>query len=171
MDQEWVKTFRERMRNFEAGVAPSDNQMAVSIKIRITSGCFHREHSPNAYALIDKALAKISPEGLNLVLEEHESGPELLVFLAITTAGITLAKSLLDLITAIIKARSEGIKKGDHPQEPLELILRRIQRDHEYIEETILRIGHKDPIDPDKISKALNEGLQKHHPNKKRSRT
>ena len=61
--------------------------------------------------------------------EEHESGPELLVFVAVVTAGISLAKSVIDLIVAIIKARSEGIKKGDHPASPLDLIVRRTYKE------------------------------------------
>jgi hypothetical protein len=35
---------------------------------------------------------------------EHESGPEILAYLAAATAGLTLAKSVFDLITAIINA-------------------------------------------------------------------
>jgi len=102
MDAEWEKTFRSRMRNFKARLRPGTAGLPVSIKLRVRSGCFHREHSPRAYKLIDSRLARLSP---NVQFIEHESGPELLVFLAVATAGITLTKSVLDLITAIIKAR------------------------------------------------------------------
>lgn len=74
--------------------------MELSIKLRVVSGCFHGEHSPRAYELIDLHLVGSSP-GLEYV--EHESGPELLAYLAVATAGITLAKSVIDLITAIIR--------------------------------------------------------------------
>jgi hypothetical protein len=91
--------------------------------------------------------------------EEHESGPELLVFVAVATAGISLVKSIIDLIVALIKARSEGIKKGDHPQAPLELIVRRTQKDGLLEEETVLRIGHHDDIKPDMIEERLRGSL------------
>ena len=50
-----------------------------------------------------------------------ETGPELLVYLAVATADITLAKSVIDLITAILKVRSDGVKKGDRPDAPLKV--------------------------------------------------
>lgn len=51
MDREWQETFRNRMRGFEARRAPQPGEAAVSIKVRVASGCFHREHSPRAYEL------------------------------------------------------------------------------------------------------------------------
>jgi hypothetical protein len=84
---------------------------------------------------------------------------KLLVFVAAATAGISLAKSIIDLIVAIIKARSEGIKKGDHPQEPLELIVRRAEKNGQLKEEIVLRIGHHDEIKPDMLEKRLKESL------------
>lgn len=121
MDAEWQKTFRERMRRFEGRHPQRPGDVAISIKVRVSSGCFHREHSPHAYGIIDSKLTKLSPEAV-FAFEEHESGPELLVYLAVATAGITLVKSVVDLVTAIIKARSEGIKKGDKPSDPVELM-------------------------------------------------
>lgn len=66
------------------------------------SGWFHREHFPRAYDIIDASFVGLSPD---VEYVEHESGPELLVYLAVATAGITLAKSVIDLVTAILKAR------------------------------------------------------------------
>lgn len=93
------------------------------------------------------------------VFEEHESGPEILVFLAMGTAG--LAKSVIDLVITIIKARTEGIKKGDHPCHPLELIVRRVHDGKEFREETVLRIGHRDVLDEPNIEQELKEALRK----------
>jgi len=56
VDREWQETFRNRMRGFEARRAPKPGEAAVSIKVRVTSGCFHREHSPRAYQFIDAKL-------------------------------------------------------------------------------------------------------------------
>ncbi len=160
-DAAWQKTFRDRMHRFETRRSPTSEELAVSIKIRVSSGCFHREHSPRAYELIDKQLGALSPSEAEFSFEEHESGPELLAYLAVTTAGLTLAKSIIDLVIAIIKARSDGIKKGDHPAEPLELIVRRIQDGDKFEEDIVLRIGSTDTVDPAEIKKHLDKTIGK----------
>lgn len=91
---------------------------------------------------------------------EHESGPELLVF-AVATAGLTLAKSVIDLITAIIKARTEGVKKGDRPADPLELIVRRAEDGEEYGEEITLRVAHTDHVEAAAIEGQIQKALQR----------
>ena len=159
MSDNWQTTFRHRMRHFEARRPPRAGEISVSIKVRVVSGCFHREHSPRAYELIDQHLAGLEPAEALFDLEEHESGPEILVYLAVATAGITLVKSVIDLITAVIKARSDWIKKGDKPSDPVELIIRRVGNREEFHEQIVLRIGHTDPIDPATIEKRLNEAL------------
>jgi len=146
------------MQDFGRRRPPSPGDIAISAKIRVTSGCFHREHSPRAYELIDSYLRRSTAE---FELEEHESGPELLVYLAVASAGLTLAKSVIDLITSIIKARSEGVKKGDGPNDPLELIVRRVDDDSGFREETVLRIGHNDPADPDLIERQVAKALKR----------
>jgi len=135
-------------------------EVAVSIKVRIRSGCFHRDCSPRAYELIDRRLSKLGLDA-QFGFEEHESGPEILVYLAITTAGLSLAKSVIDLITTIIKARSEGIKKGDRPSDPVELIVRRVHNRQEFREETVLRVGPKEALDETKIEQQLKDALRK----------
>lgn len=158
MDAEWQQTFRNRMRRFNTRHPPRAGDIALSIKLRVVSGCFHREHSPCAYQLIDSQLARSVPD---LQFVEHESGPELLVYMAVATAGLSLAKSVIDLVTAIVKARSEGVKKGDRPADPLELIVRRVDDGREFREEMVLRIGQNDPVDPKIIEKQVNEALRK----------
>lgn len=37
--------------------------------------------------------------------EEHESGPEIIARLVLGAAGLTIVKSVIDLVTAIINAR------------------------------------------------------------------
>jgi hypothetical protein len=158
MNTEWEDTFRERMRRFGTRRPRQSGDIAVSVKVRVVSGCFHREHSPHAYAAIDSQLARLSPD---LEFVEHESGPELLVYVAAATAAITLAKSVIDLITAILKARSDGVKKGDKPDAPLEVIVRRVSDGREFQEEIILRKGHSQSINPKDVEKQVNEALQK----------
>lgn len=137
------------------GRAKIDGLVPVSIKVRVTSGCFHREHSPQAYRLIDDYLTSSDLSDVHCRFEEHESGPELLVYLAVTTVGLNFAKSVIELITAIIKARSDGIKKGDRPSDPLELIIRGHSKDGEYFEEPILRIPSHQDITAKQIKEAL----------------
>lgn len=159
---DWQAEFRRRMLRFGTAHQPAHGETAVSIKVRVRSGCFHREHSPRAYAIIDKHLDALAPDELeSLSFQEHESGPELLVWIAVAAAGLTLAKSVVDLVTAIIKARSEGVKQGDHPSDPVELIVRRVANRDEFREETILRVGHDQPITPKQIQDALESALEK----------
>ena len=158
MDDEWQQTFRNRMHGFKARRPSRTGDVALSIKLRVVSGCFHREHSPLAYELIDSHMDRSFPE---LEFVEHESGRELLVYMAVATAGLTLAKSVIVLITAIVKARSEGVKKGDQPSDPLELIVRRTHDGAEFREEMVLRIDHNDPVDSKLIEKQVAEALRK----------
>ena len=158
MNNEWQRTFRNLMHDFEVGRRVPPGAIPLSIKVRVSSGCYHREHSPHAYSLIDRHLTELITYD-EFTFEEHESGPELLVFVAAMTAGISLAKSIIDLIVAIIKARSEGIKKGDHPTSPLELIVRRTYKDEEFREETVLRIGHDEGINREIIEERLKQSM------------
>jgi hypothetical protein len=91
---------------------------------------------------------------------EHESGPELLLYLAVTAGALSLAKSVVELITEIFKARAAGIKKGDRPREPLVLIVRGVDERDEYREEIILRIDSADPVDSSMIGKALTSAIK-----------
>jgi hypothetical protein len=79
--------------------------------VRVTSGCFHREHSPHAFALIDSQLVSVPP-GAGFDFVEHESGPELLLYFALGTGALSLAKSVIDLVVAIIEARREGVQRA-----------------------------------------------------------
>lgn len=161
MDQRWPFEFRARMRAFELSRAPREGEVSVSLKVRVVSGCFHREHSPHAYTLIDKRLTSRASRRSEFAFVEHESGPELLVYVALATAGITLAKSVIDLVIAIIKARSEGIKKGDRPSDPVEVIVRRVGDRDKFVEETVLRFGHADPVNRAEIEACIHAALKR----------
>jgi len=134
VDERWLADFRHTVDDFRRR-QPSNGQV-VSIKVRVESGCFHREHSPEAYRILDAQLRK-PPERGEVI--EHESGPEILVYAAVATAALSLAKSVIELVTEIFKARAAGIKKGDHPSDPLVLIVRRVDEKDEYCEDVILR--------------------------------
>jgi len=161
MDRGWESQFRARMREFELTRAPRKGEVSVSLKVRVVSGCFHRQCSPHAYTLIDKELASRTSRRPEFTFVEHESGPELLVYLALGTAGITLAKSVIDLVTAIIKARSEGINKGDRPSDPVEIIVRRVGDGDKFVEETVFRVGHADPVGRAEIEVGVDAALKR----------
>ncbi len=162
MDPDWAIDFRARMLAFESQRPPRKGEVSASLKVRVTSGCFHREHSPHAYELIDRHLAFLPPsQRSEFDLIEHESGPELLAYLALATAGVTLAKSVIDFVIAIIKARAEGVKHGDRPDYPVEVIVRRVYDGDKFVEETVLRIGHDDPVNGADIEAHVNAALKK----------
>lgn len=132
----------------------------MSLKVRVTSGCFHREHSPGAYAIIDDHLSSMRSQ-VPFEFVEHESGPELLVLLALGTAGLGLAKSVIDLVITIIEARHEGVRRGDRPSDPVELIVRRVDYSDTFHEERILRVAYDDPVDAAEIERLLRSGIER----------
>ncbi|HWE95767.1 MAG TPA: hypothetical protein VG269_17515 [Tepidisphaeraceae bacterium] len=160
----WEATLRKRLDEVEG--KPSKG-VAVSIKVRIMGGCFHRQHSPEAYRIIDHALSDFPPADGRF--EEHETGPELLVLFGLTTAGLVLTKSVIDLVTTIIKARSEGQKKGDHPRDSIELIVRGFDTEGKMFEEKVMRINAGEDVARAAVEKALGIGLQKQSPVKKQN--
>lgn len=152
----WEHEFMDRMRSFESEADAEG--LGVSLKVRVTSGCFHRSCSPQAFAVIDEQLASSPPEGPYVELVEHETGPEVL---ALVTAGITLTSSVISLIVVILQARRDGARRGDGPSEPVELIARRFDGSGTLREETVLRVGHEDQVDPSAIERQLNEAIER----------
>jgi hypothetical protein len=156
---DWESTIRERLQRF-AAAQPGDG-VPVSIRVRVFSGCFHREHSSRAFALIDQAMATHGREagtgGLELV--EHETGPELLVALGLAGGGLSLAASLVQLVVAILQARSAGVAKGDQPDEPVELIVRRVLEGGRFEETVVVRARCGDPVRADQIRGLLESAL------------
>jgi hypothetical protein len=161
MDTAWPNDFRERMQRFEGRREPHPGEVAVSIKLRVNSGCFHREHSPRAYEIIDERLRTLAKTDTELAFQEHETGPEVLAYVLLATAVLRLTKEVVGLITAVIKARSEGIKKGDHPNDPLHLIVRRVHDKEGVRDEQVLMIGHTHTVDKDELQERLTESLRK----------
>jgi hypothetical protein len=160
VDMQWRADFKHRMDRFSS--ARQSAGRPVSIKIRIESGCFHREHSPEAYRLIDEYCRSVDLSQVQCEIVEHESGPEVLAYIALTAAALGLAKPIIELVTAIIKARSEGIKLGDRKQSPLELIVRgHSNAAGDYYEERILRMPPEMEVTPQVIEEAINTKMFK----------
>ena len=158
----WPHQLYTRLREFEAQSDALADRVSFSIKVRVTSGCFHREHSPKAYEAIDRAVAATAPCRA-VAFVEHENGPELLVYAAFAASGLTLAKSVVDLVTAILKARSAGIKQGDRASDPLELIVRRSHDGVKANEEIILRIAATEMVDRNVLETKLLEAVRRIH--------
>jgi hypothetical protein len=155
----WNDAFKKRMHDFENGNM-HEGEISISIKIKAEEGCFHRSCCPNAFKIIDPAIFMNRNNEYEYV--EHESGPELLVYLGLAAAGLSLTKSIIDLVTLIIKARFEGQKRGDnHKNGPVSLIVRRVEKPNEIIEERIMTFNANDKIDNEIIKKLLQDGCSK----------
>lgn len=152
VDDNWLAGFRHTVGGFQR--RQEGNGQVVSIKVRVESGCFHREHSPEAYKIIDAKFRDL-PENVEVI--EHESGPELLAYLG---GALALAGGVVTLVTSIIQARSTGITKGDRPSDPLVLLVRRVDKQDGYHEETVLRIGHTDKLDSGEVADKLNASIR-----------
>lgn len=140
---------------------PSDVPVWMKIRIDPTS----EEH-----AVIHRYREKLAPADADFEFETHESGPEILVYLAVTAAGVSLVKSVIDLITTIIKARSETWRKGDLPFKPLELIVRHVDEGRGRSDEIILRFGQNETSDETVIKQRLMEALREIAKRKKQQR-
>jgi hypothetical protein len=113
---------------------PLDYEKYISIKLSPPSGCCCSNCWPETWKIVNQFIypcgpikhegdAVIKKDGNIFVLEQHESGPEILVFLALATASATLAKSVIDLITTIIKGLSSEHRK--QPQR-IKIVKRRL---------------------------------------------
>ena len=77
-------------------------------------------------------------------------------------SSVLLAKSVIELITTIIKARFEGQKNGDgHKGNPVTLIIRKTQKEKEVIEEQIMTFTESDIISQEIVSKLLTDGYNR----------
>jgi hypothetical protein len=98
---------------------PADYKGYISIKIRPFHGgccCFHCW--PQTWDTINRYIYPCGPikdEGDVLivkndekfVLECHESEPEIIIYLGLVTASISIVKSIIDLIVTLLKARQD----------------------------------------------------------------
>ena len=104
---------------------PKEYEKYISIKLSpLNIGCCCSGCLYETWRIINEFIAPCGPvqhegdaliekDGNKFVLEQHESGPEIIVFLALATASLTLAKSIIDLISVTIKGLSNEHKK--HP--------------------------------------------------------
>jgi hypothetical protein len=136
-----------------------------SIKIKPSQGgccCFHcwprtwesvNEHISPCGPLCDEGDVLIENDSDKYVLECHESGPEIILYLGLGTASILLIKSIVELITVFLKTLEKDKKTvGD-----LKIIRRRLIKGKTN-EEVIMEINL--PL-PKAMAKELNSKLEK----------
>ncbi|MBI5471308.1 MAG: hypothetical protein HY961_03085 [Ignavibacteriae bacterium] len=160
----WINEFRNRLDRFESSVPSVGDEIPISIKIRIDSGCYSRGCCPAAYRIIDRKLSDLRKDSERFEFEEHETGPEILVYLAVTAAGLGLAKSIIELVTTIIKARTEGRKKGDRHDDPITIIVRRLDSldsGDSLLEERLITFHQNESVTDDLIEKIILDGSDK----------
>ena len=131
----------------------------ITIKIRIEQGCFCEHHSPETNRLINEIMRGHDPREFDYY--HHESGPEIIAWLALGTAGLTVTKSLIDLITAIINACKKGKAKNDNQHGKLILIVRDTHRTDSSEEEIVLELYENDTVTSEIVQKAIEKGVGK----------
>jgi hypothetical protein len=164
MDYQQEQT-KYRLEVFQRGT--DGPGFSVSIKLRVPD-CFCREHhAPVANRLIDdyRMCHPLDPTQCEYV--EHESGPELLLHLAVVagklglaTAALTLVKSVIELVTAMVKARYEGRRKGDAQHGPLVIIVQGIDPDGAFYEKQVLEVDPHTSPSPKAIETSLTDTIQ-----------
>ena len=144
---------------------PPEYENYISIKIKPTHRgccCFHcwpktwdviNEYIFPCGPLEDEGDVLINKNNEKFVLECHESGPEIIVYLGFCTASIVLIKSIIDLITTFLKTLQNG-----HQKHPGQLkIIKRYQIKGQVEEEEIIEIEL--PLSDD-ITKKLNDNIR-----------
>jgi hypothetical protein len=150
---EWERDLKQR---FDTLQKDNPNGFLLSIKIGVETGCFHNEHSPHAY---DEIYNLFENNRYECEFIEHESGPEIIAWVALGTAGLVFAKSIVDLVTAIINARAIGRKKGDKPDANLRLIVREYVNKSNINEEKILVISDGSLVSEEDIRKVITNEI------------
>jgi hypothetical protein len=148
---------------------PKEYENYTSIKLSPPSGCCCSHYWPETWQKVNQTIAPCGPvehegdalikkNGNAFVLESHESGPEIIVYLTLVSASAILAKSVIDLITTIIKALS-----SEHRKQPPRIKISKRQIIKGNIEEeTLIEIdipiskGIEKQLE-EKIMKAINK--------------
>ncbi len=150
MDDGWLNSHNMLLR-LQARRPHHRGDVPVWIKIRI-------DPTMPEHAIIDRYLENLGPADKDFEFEKHESGPELMAYMA---AGTNLAAAVIGLITAIIVARSQTHKRQGLPEEPTELIVRRFDEEHGVTDEIIVRFGKTETNDEHLVEPHLMGELRK----------
>lgn len=161
----WQQEIKRRLEAFHAG--RDDRGFAISIKVRVTSGCFCRGCCPAACRMIKEYRDSHREKREHWEYVEHESGPELLLYLGLAVAGLGIAekslgiiKSAIDLVALIVKARAEGHKKGDKRPEPLVIVVRGFDERGVFFEKPVIEVDTNQPATSEVIEDSLGAVIQ-----------
>jgi len=156
---EWINEFDRRLRDFKTGLPRESGGFAVSIKVRVDSGCYDRGCCPAAYEIIDRELDALRRAGETAFrFEKHESGPEILAYVG---GAVSLAAGIISLVTTIIQARAEGRRKGDRHGDPVTLVVRRMETSDRLLEERLMTFSGHEEVSPEMIEALLTKGIKK----------
>jgi hypothetical protein len=149
------KQIQDRLETFQRDKGREG--FSVSIKFQAPR-CFCRDHcAPEAYRLIDDYLTShpLNPKYCECV--EHETGPEVVVYIV---TGVAFITSLINLVAAILKACSDGQKKGDKPCNQLIIVIRGFNTDNVFYEKQILKVNPEIPPTKNAIKESLMDVIQ-----------
>lgn len=155
----WNEELDQRIKKYSINHINKEGEEAISIKVRAEGGCYHKSCCPYALNLIYHKMNEINPDEFEYI--EHESGPEIIAYISLSASGLLLAKSIIELVTTIIKARFEGQKHGDgHKGNPVTLIIRKTINGKEVIEEQIMTFNQSDKVSEEIVKNLLSEGYK-----------
>lgn len=156
----WNEELDQRINNYSHNHKIREGEEAISIKIRAEEGCFHKSCCPYALKMIYQKMNEMDQEEFEYI--EHESGPEIIAYISLTASGLLLVKSIIELITTIIKARFDGQKHGDgHKGSPVTLIIRKTKKGKVVIEEKIMTFSESDEVSNDIINTLISDGYKR----------
>ncbi|MFH1440449.1 MAG: hypothetical protein ABIH18_00170 [Candidatus Omnitrophota bacterium] len=146
---------------------PNEYENFLSIKLSpLDIGCCCSDCLPETWRITNEFIAPCGPikhegdvliekDGNKFVLEQHESGPEVLLSLALATAKVTLVKSIIDLLITIIKGLSKENRKKPSR---IKIVSRRLNKKEEELIEIDIPISKNTEKQlEEKIKKAINK--------------
>jgi hypothetical protein len=159
----WQEEIRRRLERFhheDDGLG-----MAVSVKVRVASNCFCYGHHRHFEREMDRHRGMESRSRWEYV--EHESGPEWLLYLALTAAGLGVAekslaliKSVVDLVALSVKSHAEERKTRNQRPEPLSIVVRGFDLRKVFFEKPVIEIDWDKPPAEQEITDSLSKVIQ-----------
>ena len=140
----WQREIKQRLERFNYG--SHEPGLALSVKVRVKSNCFCYGHYGRFHHMMDRGRDwERGPS--HWEYEEHESGPEWLIYLALTAAGLNIVKPVLELVVLAVKSHREERRKREQTPEPLVIVVRGFDPEGVFFERTVMEIEEDVPND------------------------
>ena len=156
----WQEDIKRRLEQFRH---EDGNGFAVSIKVRVSYGAFGYGHSPQLDRMIDRDIEHPT----HWLYVHHESGPEWLLYLALTAAGLGVAekslaliKSTIDLVAIAVKNHGKERRKWKQEPEPLTIVVRGFDAEGAFFEKPVIEIDSEAPPSDKTIKHSLADVIQ-----------